>query len=106
MWYRATRHDIPLVREEGEVSAYLIVEATLPPLYLVEDCGAFFRCIGAQVELNLIVIIAAEARQPDRHNAHRLYMRVERGEVLYGAVQLCAIIQAGAKDKLGVSLDT
>ena len=91
----AARFQVPLVGQERKVGADFALEPLLPHFYLVDQRCRLFRLKRPQVELDLVVVISAEARQAHRHDTHRLHMWKQRGEVGNRAVEVLAIIDIG-----------
>src|SRR5262249_39750554 len=68
----AACHEVPLVGEEGEGGAEVALEALLDCLYLVDEGGGFFGFERAEVELDLVVAVAAVAGEADGDDADGL----------------------------------
>ena len=96
---------VPLVGEEGEVGADFTLEPLLPGFDLVDQRGYFLGVVGAQVQLDLVVAVTAEAGQAHGDDADGLDVRVEGREVGDGAVEVVAVVDVGANDQLGMDLD-
>ena len=96
----APRFQIQLVGAEEDARAEFFDAFVAEGVDKVERLG---RVLGRERRERVEPL--AELRQPDRHDRHTVHLRIERREVVHRALQLRAVVQAGAADDLAVHGD-
>ena len=97
---RAPRLEIQLVGAEEDARAEFFNAFVAEGIDQIERLGRVLRR-----ERRERVEPLTKLRQTDRHDRHAVHLRIERREVTHRALQLRAVIQAGAADDLAVHGD-